>query len=155
MDDVGIDRVHGRPIRLFQLSDWAWVYPRLTPFVLFVAAHASPDEEIEIRRFASDAVDSGCGYICAWGEGCELVHDLFDEAAIAVDRFVMSTWHADESLPDALYFSLFVARPDDEEFPNAAEAAAVIAVEEPWIADVRMLVADQEELVRLVLDEQR
>jgi len=149
MEEVGVDRVHGRPIRLFQLANWAWVYPRLTPFVLFVAADASANDEIKIRRFAADAIESGCCYVCTWGEECELVHDLFDEASIAADQVTMSTWHADESLAAALHFSLVSAWPDGD-VPDAAEAAIVLAVEVPWIADVRRLVADQDELARLL-----
>lgn len=125
------------------------------PFILFVAAHTSGEDQVEVRRFAAEAIESGCGYICSWGEGCELVHDVFDEAAIAVDRFVMSTWHADDSLASALYFSLTDAYPDEDEFPDAAEAAIVLAVEEPWIEDVRRLVADQDELARLCLSEEK
>jgi len=67
----------------------------------------------------------------------------------------MSTWHADESLADALYFSLTDAWPDEDESPDAGEAAIVLAVEEPWIAEVRRLVADQDELARLVLTEKK
>jgi hypothetical protein len=155
MDAVGVDRVHGRRIRLFQLSGWVWEEPLVRPFVLLIAAHASCEDEVEIRRFAAAAIESGCGYICAWGDGCELVHDVFDDAAIAVDRFVMSTWHADESLPNALYFALTNAFLDDDEFPDAAEAAIVLAVEEPWVEDARRLVADQDELARLWLAEEK
>ena len=65
------------------------------------------------------------------------LHDVFDEAAISVDWFVMATWHTDESLASALYFSLMDAWPDADELPDAAEAAIILGVEEPWTADVR------------------
>ena len=154
MDDVGVDQVHGRRIRLFELSAWAWQEPHVTPFILLVAADASGRDRVQIQRFATDAIMSGCGYVCAWGEGCELVHDVFDEAAAAVDRFVMSTWHAEESLASALYFALTNAHPDEDEFPDADEAAVVLAVEAPWIEEVRRLVADQDELARLGISEE-
>lgn len=154
MEEIAVNRERGRPMRLFELADWAWVYPSVTPFILFVAAEASADDEVEIRRFAVNAVESGCAYICAWGKGCELVHDLFDGASIAADRFVMSTWHTDESLASALYFALMDAWPDDDAFPKSDDAPIVFAVQEPWITDVRSLLADQKALVRLVLDEE-
>jgi hypothetical protein len=151
VEDLGFSPVHERPIKLFHLADWAWVYPRRSPFTLFVAANASAEHEIMIRRFAVEAVDAGCVYVCAWGEGCELVHDLFDFAAISADRFVMSTWHNDESLAEAFWFALTNAWPDDEQFPDAAAGAAVIlAVEQPWLSEVRELVAKQEALSGLV-----
>jgi hypothetical protein len=154
MEDLGVSRVGERPIKLFRLANWAWVYPRRSPFILFVAAKASAEDELEIRRFAVDAVDAGCAYICAWGEGCEQVHDLFDVASIAADRFVMSTWHDDESLAEALWFALCNAWPDDDQFPNAAEATVILAVEEPWLAEVRELVADQEAFTKLVVNDE-
>jgi hypothetical protein len=154
MEDVGVTRVEGRQVKLFQLSHWEWEEPQVAPFVLFVAADASDDElaRIQIQRFAADAIESGCGYLGAWGNGCEFVHDLFDVASIAADRFVMSDWHANDSLAGALYLSL-VAWPDTDEFPDAADAAIVLAVEAPWIAEVRRLVADQDELVKLWVEE--
>lgn len=143
MEELGIERVHGRPIKLFSLSRWEWKEPRIAPFALLVAARAADDEvtRIQIRRFAADAIQSGCGYVCAWGHGCELVHDLFDQAALQVERFVMSTWHTNEPLHDALYECLN-AFPDDDEFPNSDDSAVVLAVEEPWVADVRGWVSD-------------
>jgi hypothetical protein len=153
VDDLGVDRDRGRPIKLFELSDWAWVHPRSTPFVLFVAANATADDELAVRRFAADAIDDGCACVCAWGERCSWVHDRFDLASIDVGRSVMSSWHADESLAEALYFALFDAWPDEEAFPNAYESPIVLAVEEAWLAEVRRLVADQDELKRLVLGE--
>src|SRR4051794_6957004 len=65
---------------------------------------------------------------------------------LAVDGFAMSTWHDDESLEEALWYALVAAQPSEKQYPDAGEAAVVLAVEEPWLADVRRLVADQEEL---------
>jgi hypothetical protein len=154
MDDLGVDRVHGRRIKLFELSEWTWEEPKVAPFILLVAADASGGGTAKIARFAADAIRSGCGYVCAWGEECEVLHDVFDEEAHGVDRFVMSTWHSEESLANALYFALTNALPDEDEFPNAAEAAVVLAVEAPWIEEVRRLVADQDELARLCISEE-
>ena len=130
-----------------------WQEPKVAPFILFVAADASGGDKAQIRQFAAAAIRSGCGYICAWGEECEVVHDVFDEEAVAIDRFVMSTWHADESVARALYFALTNAHPDEDEFADV-EAAVVLAVEDPWIDEVRRLVADQGELARLWISEE-
>jgi hypothetical protein len=157
MEDLGVDRLRGRPIRLLALSRWEWEEPHVGPFILFVAARAfveDPSAQIMVRRFAAEAIQSGCCYVCAWGDGCEFVHDAFDYAAIARDRFVMSTWHADESLGEGLWFSLVSALPDMDEFPSGDQAATVLAVEEPWIDAVRRLITDQDELDRLVLGEE-
>lgn len=152
VEDLGVERMYGRPIRFFELSGWTWEPPDVTPFVLFVAARSSPDDELahaRIRRFAADAVKSGCGYVCTWGEGCERVHDLFDEASIASGTFVISSYHPDESLSDVVYFSLNLAWPDEAAFPDAHESAVVMAVEPSWSTEVRRFVDDQDELARL------
>jgi hypothetical protein len=151
MEDLGISRDGKRPIKLVRLSDWSWVYSSRSPFILFVAADASADDEVEIRRFAAEAVEAGCAYVCTWGDRCKFVHDVFDLASIDADRLVMSTWHSDESLAEALYFALYNAWPDDDQFPNTEDAPVVLAVDEPWLTAVRRLVADQDELVRVVL----
>ena len=151
MEALGVERVHGRPIRLLSLARWEWEEPGVRPFALLVVARVMDDEvtRIQIRRFAAEAIESGCGSVCAWGEGCELVHDLFDEVRTVAGRFVMSTWHEHEPLSDALYFALTNAFPDDNEFPGSDTSAVVLAVEEPWLAEVRRLVDDQDELARL------
>ena len=147
MEDLGAERIFGRPITLIQLTDWAWEEPEgAGQFTLLVAASALVDDAPSIRRFAADAVASGCAWVCVWGEGCEHVHDLFDEASIAADRFVMSTWHTEESLADALYFALVDALP--EEVSDLATSPVILAVEAPWVAEARRLVADQGELAR-------
>ena len=85
--------------------------------------------------------------MCTWGPGCERVHDLFDGESIEADRFVMSTAHDTEPLHDVLYFALTNAIPEDVSAPE--DSPVVMAVEEAWIAEVRALIADQEELARL------
>lgn len=154
VEELGVERIFGRPITLFQLAEWTWD-PTWEPstsvaFTLVVAAHASTRNELEeivIRRFAREAVAAGCGYVCTWGPGCESVHDLFDVEAIAADRFVMSTWHDDWPLHDVLYFALTQAIPED--VLVAGNSPIVLAIEEAWVADVRRLIADQDELARL------
>lgn len=57
-------------------------------------------------------VEAGCLYAMAWGHDCEIWHDcvdecnldLFDFGDIPDDRFVMTTWHAGESLRAAFEF---------------------------------------------------
>jgi hypothetical protein len=56
---------------------------------------------------------SGCLYVVAWGVECEEWHDTadwtnleqFEFGHIPDDRFVMTTWHADEPLSEAMWFA--------------------------------------------------
>lgn len=56
-------------------------------------------------------------YVVAWGVECEEWHDTVDWAVLEVfdfgdipdDKFVMTTWHDDEPLSEALWFAGHVA----------------------------------------------
>ncbi len=58
-------------------------------------------------------VDGGCLYAVAWGKECEKWHDAVDWAVLETfdfgdipdDKFVMTTWHADEPISEALWFA--------------------------------------------------
>jgi hypothetical protein len=58
-------------------------------------------------------VDNGCLYAIAWGTECEKWHDAvdwanletFDYGDIPDDRFVMTTWHANEPMSEAFWFA--------------------------------------------------
>lgn len=68
----------------------------------------------EWRNHVSEwLVKSGCLYVVAWGTECERWHDTvdysvleeFDYGDIPNDRFIMTTWHADEPLSEAMWFA--------------------------------------------------
>lgn len=68
----------------------------------------------EWRNLVSDwLVQSGCLYMLAWGNDCSLWDDSVDWANIAMfgeneipdDKFVMTTWHDNQPLSDALWFA--------------------------------------------------
>ncbi|PDH65264.1 MAG: hypothetical protein CNE89_12075 [Sphingomonadaceae bacterium MED-G03] len=58
-------------------------------------------------------VQVGCLYFIAWGTDCEAWHDAvdwvvlqrFDFGEIPDDKFVMTTWHDEEPLSEALWFA--------------------------------------------------
>lgn len=62
-------------------------------------------------------VQSGCLYMMAWGRGCSSWDDSVDVSNrtqvdlpdIPDDKFVMTTWHADEPLAEVFWFSKHVA----------------------------------------------
>jgi hypothetical protein len=87
-------------------------------FACVIAWDARGVEADRIGRFARKLLDAGAVYVCAWGPDCERVHDIFDEEEVGpnpppeVDRVVMTTWHANESLAEAIWFVLFNSYPD-------------------------------------------
>ncbi len=67
----------------------------------------------EISRVAEVLLGSGGVYFCTWGNGCERVHDIIEvDPDPADDSVVMTTWHDDETLDEALWFfsSLYSSR---------------------------------------------
>ena len=62
-------------------------------------------------------VQGGCLYMMAWGRDCSSWNDSVDHAngsafnfgEIPDDAFVMTTWHADEPLREALWFAAHTA----------------------------------------------
>ncbi|MCB9870138.1 MAG: hypothetical protein H6837_09795 [Planctomycetes bacterium] len=94
----------------------------------------SLEESVEtVSHIAEQVLASGCVYLCAWGPGCERVHDIFDEILVgkdpdpADDSVVMTTWHADESLEDALWFFLRSTSPD-ERYEDSCRSSVVIVL---------------------------
>jgi hypothetical protein len=89
-------------------------------FAVFLAWDASSVATEEISCLATLLHNRGLAYLCAFGPGCERVHDTFDEVELELDSarpsqsVIMTTWHKDESLEDALWF--FV----NNSFPDAA-----------------------------------
>lgn len=93
--------------------------PRLdeaAPFKAVVVIDA--DVTPEWRGLVSDwLVRCGCRYMMAWGNDCSAWDWSVDEAnlikfdyeEIPEDDFVMTTWHAEEPLEEAFWFSQFSA----------------------------------------------
>jgi hypothetical protein len=74
------------------------------------------DESITLdwqSKVSTWLVKSGCLYMLAWGKGSSAWDDSvdlanleeFDFGSIPEDKFVMTTWHEDESVEDVFRFS--------------------------------------------------
>jgi len=82
-------------------------------FVCLIAWDSSKSSVEEISLLAKRLLDEGAAYVCTWGEDCERVHDIFDEVLVmrGIDsgkegNLIMTTWHSDEELFEAIYFAL-------------------------------------------------
>jgi hypothetical protein len=86
-------------------------------FVLLLVLDAESLKDQEIEYVADKLLNMGLAYLCAWGPDCERVHDLFDAEAestnekLTGDDVVMTTWHSEETLAQALWFFLHAAFP--------------------------------------------
>src|SRR5580704_406521 len=94
------------------------IAPSSQDFGLFLALDADSLDDGKIGQVAKRLLLKGLVYLCAWGPDCERVHDLFDLAALEMDpqqnrAVIMTTWHADEPLHEAVWFFVNSAFPDE------------------------------------------
>jgi hypothetical protein len=114
------------------VDDWPELPPWTSPgFCLFFAA----ERVMNIDRLARRALDQGLAFACAWGPGCAMIEDDFDEVVVgdgsrpeATD--VLTTSHPDESLDEALEFFLDAVTPAPAREP-LCEAWVVFAIGAP------------------------
>jgi hypothetical protein len=92
-----------------------------------------------ISEFAVAALSRGMVYFSAWGRNCDRFHDIVDEVMVedelgkrrfvgpAANDGVITTWHKDESLEEALDFFTTSAVPTDG-FTDDSDFRLVICV---------------------------
>ena len=90
-----------------------------------------------IEEFASYCIDRGLFWVGTWGADCERVHDIFDRVGVADPQrgIVMSTWHDDEPLDDALHL-FWDAFPAERKQGGAARIGISVGSSE-WIEEMR------------------
>ena len=111
-------------------------------WVLFIAMDARLMSVDEISNIANWALDQGAVYVCVWGPDCEQVHDIIDE--VLVDRnpdptdedVIMTTWHDDETLEEALWFAVNSAFPAGAYTETCKTLVAVAVGSEDWGSEI-------------------
>jgi hypothetical protein len=147
-------------LEIDSLDDWPEdvSLPKSRHFVLFLAADASDLSDEDVAAFAERALDQGMVYLSTWGRDSERVHDVFEEAAAEwapdadADDALLSEWHEDEPLSEALRFSVASASPAHA-FEKSCKATLVAVVGDPdaaemvrgWLQDPGALDAAAEE----------
>lgn len=107
-------------------------------FALFVACDAMELSAEQIEEFASYCIDRGLFWVSTWGADCERVHDIFDRVDIAQDAqpgIVMSAWHDDEPLDEALHL-FWDAFPAEGKVGGPARIGISVGSHE-WIEEMR------------------
>jgi hypothetical protein len=102
-----------------------------------------------IGRMAVSLLEQGLIYACTWGPGCERVHDNIDEELVGggpeMPRFpleVVTTWHANDSLDDALYYWLSITQPHDKYSESCTSSLVLSIGNAEWAACAREVVAN-------------
>ena len=116
VDDRG--RVH-YAARVPSLAGWPHAIDLASPyFVCLVVADGTTETAADVGEWARRVLAQGLVYACAWGPGCEVVHDVIDWEFLTMPdhanrAIVMTTWHEAESLEEAVDFFLVSAVPDE------------------------------------------
>jgi hypothetical protein len=111
-------------------------------FVCLVAANSTSVDAAVLKELSRKLLRAGCVYFCAWGPDCERLHDIFDEECFEVDPVIMTTWHEEDSLDEALWFFVSCAYPDDG-YQDTTKSALAISIGTPaWDEQIRSRLAD-------------
>ena len=91
------------------------------PFVGLLYANDSVTSD-EMKAIAEWLITSGCRYAVCAGVNCSEWHDAIDMVSVVSDlpeeRFIMTSWHTDESMGDVIWFWLNCTDYDDTMFEN-------------------------------------
>jgi hypothetical protein len=133
--------------KVVKISQLIWPASLRLPdqrFRLFVAADTTCCTTEEISEFANATLSKGMVYFCAWGPGCERLHDIVDEVVVEDDLkerklaspgphdVVMTTWHGKETLEEALQFFATCAVPTDGYAENSSYRVVVSLANPEW-----------------------
>jgi hypothetical protein len=125
-------------------------------FRLFVTADATGVNAATISDFALAALNRGMVYFCAWGPDCERLHDLVDEVLVEDDigerKFagpqsgdvIMTTWHANESIEEAIGFFAACAVPTDGFVTDSDYRVVVCVANEVWATEANKFLSGAE-----------
>ena len=144
LEKIGSDRSPRRELFLLDVEAPDQLPSLLSlpsPFLCLIAWDSESAPVRDLSSVSRRLLEAGAVYICAWGPGCERLHDICDEErdalSVSSDSVVMTTWHAQESLADALWFVLAAAIPDE---PYAEDCRAIVGVSigsRRWAAEIR------------------
>jgi hypothetical protein len=124
-------------------------------FACLLVWDATAVPEAEVDALARRLLQAGCVYVCCWGADCSRVHDRFDLAGFDVrpdGPLVMSTWHDQESLADALWFFLFCTSPDEAYVEQCRAGVAIVIGSKEWADEVRAALASPEQFSSRLLE---
>ena len=150
---LGRQKAWERDLFLLELNDIGEVPGNLRflsrYFVCLLAWDAREASADEIRSVGQNLIDQGAAYFCLWGADCERVHDLIDEVEALREEanpddqsVIMTSWHRDEPLSEAIWFVLHCALPDDPYIDDCKATLAVSIGSSEWAAQIRAALSD-------------
>jgi len=133
------DATHGRRLFSLGLAQPSALPPLDLPsdrFACLLAWDARAASTDDVTNLVEPMLRAGASYFLCWGPGCERVHDIVDDIAPDGPGTVLTTWHAEESLREALWFLLTCTMPDDR-FRDSTRATLALSVgSADWDAEI-------------------
>jgi hypothetical protein len=131
------------------IEQLAHCLPRRGKYSTLLLAWDAPEMEHEkLAELMQPLVDRGLACFCAWGIRCEDVHDAVDLCVTDseqefgdADYLVMTTWHADEPLEEALWFFRMLAIPAEGHVFEDFQRFAVAVGNPTWAAEMERALA--------------
>ena len=101
-------------------------------FTCLLAWDAAEVESAVTSDLMEKLLQMGCVYLCCWGQGCELRHDIMDEVIAGEgnsqwpEQGIVTTWHVEDSPGGALEFFMGLASPTDRKWRQCHSALVLI-----------------------------
>jgi hypothetical protein len=125
-------------------------------FLCLVAADFTAASDGEITGLAQGLLDIGASYFVCWGPGCARAHGLIDDVTLLLDppipddSVIMTTWHNDEPLDEAL-FSVLCSTWPDPAFEDSTGCTVAVSVGSAEIASqIRSAFSEPNEFITRV-----
>ena len=146
---LGIDKDSERSLFLLEVESLSEVPVAIMMgskyFVSLIACDARRISTDEISALARALLASGCIYFCCWGPDCERVHDIIDETYLEMtglsiqddESTIMTSWHDEQTLQDAAWYTLHAAFPDDRFFDECKAVVATCVGNSAWADQIR------------------
>ncbi|MGA3372254.1 MAG: hypothetical protein ABSC48_10900 [Terracidiphilus sp.] len=123
--------------------------PHRSKYFTLLLAWDAPDLEMEkLKELFRPLVDRGLVYLCAWGCRSEDVHDAVDLCVVEkelsegeADYLLMTTWHHDETIEEALWFFQMNAIPAENRVVVDFSRSAVSVGNPEWADTLKNLLS--------------
>jgi len=131
IEKCAFDDVHLRQLFMLELSTPDELPPSVdlgSPhFGCLLVWDASSSTTEDVVALVEPLIEAGCVYFCCWGPECERVHDIIDECDPYSDAVIMTTWHDNVPIEEAIWYFLNCTWPDDK-FQDSFNAGLAISV---------------------------
>jgi hypothetical protein len=112
-------------------------------FGCFIAWDADGASKDDVASLVTALLKSGGVYFSYWGHDCERVHDITDELHYRhSNSVIMTTWHNNETLDNALWFFLNSTWPDDQYEDTFRSSLAISIGSDAWATQIRAALRD-------------